>query len=148
MTGLELLHFLAALTGLAIGSLIVLSRKGTRGHRLGGRAWIAAMVLVNSAALLSYEDGRFGVFHALALVSLATLTMGLLAIRRGKVADHAMWMSWTFAGLLAAGAGQLAVLIGLPQTAVNGAIFATIGAAYWLNNIRKLPIRAALALDG
>ena len=59
-----------------------------------------------------------------------------------------MWMAWTYAGLLAAGAGQLAVLIGLSQNAVYAAIALTIAVAYWINNIREMPIAAAKRLRG
>lgn len=146
MTFFETLHFTAALTALGLGFFVVFTRKGTSRHRLVGRGFVLGMLLVNGAALLSYEDGRPGIFHALALVSLATLIAGVVTIRKGKVAEHAMWMAWTYSGLLAAGAGQLAVLLGLSQNAVYGAIAVTVALAYWTNNIREMPIAAAKRL--
>lgn len=148
MTVVEAIHFGAALLALGLGLAVVLLGKGTARHRWMGRAWVAGMAAVNGAALLSYEDGQPGIFHVLALLSLTTLIMGIRTIRARKVEDHAMWMAWTYAGLLAAGAGQLAVLIGLSQNAVYAAIALTIAVAYWINNIREMPIAAAKRLRG
>lgn len=143
MIFLEATHFAAALVGLTLGLFVLVTPKGTRQHRLAGRIWVLAMLTVNGAALLSYEDGRFGIFHWLALVSQTTLALGFITIRQRKVAHHAMWMSWTWCGLMAAGAGQLAALIGLSQMWIYVAIGATVALAYWANNIREMPIKAA-----
>lgn len=144
MTDLELAHALVAMAGLALGVGLLATRKGSTLHRRLGRGFVAAMLMTNGTALLSYEDGRLSLFHGLALVSLACLASGLWALRRrgtlGGRIDHATWMSWTFVGLVAAGAGQAAVLLGLPAPF---AILGIVAGAYWTLSIRKLPIRMA-----
>ena len=61
---------------------------------------------------LQRED-TIGVFHALAVASLLTIAVGLSPMLLGKqsppvIATHACCMAWSYAGLVAAGCGQLA----------------------------------------
>jgi uncharacterized membrane protein len=114
------IHFGAAMLALLLGLLVFLRKKGTRFHRIAGRSYVVVMALVNGAALLIYEDsdGAFGVFHYLALVSLVTITAGLISIRaanrrRRLAISHAYFMCWSYAGLAAAGTGQAAALVGV-----------------------------------
>jgi hypothetical protein len=65
------------------------------------------MVLLNATALMIYNlFGRFGPFHALALVSLATVTAGVVPVwlrrPRAWLELHARFMSWSYGGLVAA----------------------------------------------
>lgn len=111
-------HVAAALTALVAGLAVLLTPKGTGAHRAVGKAYGLALVLVNAAALLLHREDVFGVFHALAVVSLATLVAGLVPLLRGHrsnrvLAFHAYCMTWSYAGLVAAGCGQVvAVLTG------------------------------------
>ena len=62
------LHYGSALAALALGAAVALARKGTRSHRWLGRAYLAAMLLLNFSALTIYDlFGGFGVFHWMAL---------------------------------------------------------------------------------
>jgi hypothetical protein len=79
--------------------------------------YVLALVLVNVAALSLHRENAFGVFHALAVVSLVTIAVGLSPVLLGKrspmvIATHAYCMTWSNAGLVAAGCGQLAVAVG------------------------------------
>ena len=110
-------HVVAALSALLAGAAVLLSPKGTYTHRKIGTIYVLALVLVNVAALSLHRENAFGVFHALAVVSLVTLTVGLSPLLLGKrspavFATHAYCMTWSYAGLVAAGCGQLAVAVG------------------------------------
>ena len=79
--------------------------------------YVVALVLVNVAALSLHRENAFGVFHALAVASLVTIGVGLSPLLLGKrsetvIATHAYCMTWSYAGLVAAGSGQLAVAVG------------------------------------
>lgn len=107
------LHVLAASCALATGLAVFVSRKGTARHRWLGRVYLALMLVVNGSALTIFRDagGGFGVFHYLALVSLATLTAAygsFLLRRRARNWQpfHAHMMAWSYVGLAAAAAGQ------------------------------------------
>lgn len=110
-------HVLAAVTALVAGLAALRARKGTYAHRATGTVYGVALVLVNGAALSLHRESTFGVFHALAVISLGTLVVGLAPLVLGKrsavvVAIHAYCMTWSYAGLAAAGIGQLAVAVG------------------------------------
>ena len=110
-------HILAALSALLAGAAVLLLAKGTHTHRTIGTVYALALVLVNVAALSLHRESTFGVFHVLAVASLVTLTVGLSPLILGRrspavIATHAYCMTWSYAGLVAAGCGQLAVAVG------------------------------------
>jgi uncharacterized membrane protein len=110
-------HVAAAVSALVAGAVVLFSRKGTHTHRVKGRVYVLALVLVNVAALSLHREDTFGVFHGLAVASLVTIAVGLSPLLLGKrspqvIATHAYCMTWSYAGLVAAGFGQLGVAVG------------------------------------
>jgi uncharacterized membrane protein len=57
---------------------------GTHTHRVIGTVYVLALVLVDVAALSLHRENTFGVFHALAVVSLVTIAVGPSALLLGK----------------------------------------------------------------
>lgn len=109
-------HVLAAFSALGAGAAVLLLRKGTHTHRVIGAVYVLALVVVNVAALSLHREDTFGVFHALAVVSLVTIAVGLSLLLLGKrsmmvITTHAYCMTWSYAGLVAAGCGQLTVAV-------------------------------------
>lgn len=136
MQTLGAVHFALAIACLALGAAVLLQRKGGSRHRLLGRLYAGALLLVNLTALTVYEDSSGpGPFHVLALISLATLTAGFVPafLRRPKgswLSLHAQFMSWSWVGLVAAGVGQMATMFAGPgplQVLVPAALIALIG---------------------
>ena len=110
-------HVAAAVSALLLGAAVLLMAKGTQTHRVIGAAYVVALVLVNMAALSLHRENTFGVFHALAVASLVTIGVGLSPLLLGRrsppvIATHAYCMTWSYAGLVAAGCGQLVVAVG------------------------------------
>ncbi len=109
---LGLVHVVTALAALLFGTLVVFGKKGTRRHRRVGRWYFAFMLAMNGTALLDYElFGRFGPFHWMALISLATVVAGYLAVRNRKAywkPRHAYLMAWSYVGLIAAATAEVA----------------------------------------
>jgi uncharacterized membrane protein len=109
-------HVLAACSALLVGAAVLLLPKGTQKHRLIGTVYSLVLVVVNAAALSVHRESTFGVFHALAVASLVTIAVGLWPLLLGKrsppvIATHAYCMAWSYAGLVAAGFGQLAAAV-------------------------------------
>jgi uncharacterized membrane protein len=118
--GLDSFGFVHALIGIAallFGLAVLLAAKGTRQHRKLGYAYVASMLALNVTALMIYDlYGRFGPFHVLALISLATLIAGFVpAYRRRPLHDwveiHAITLSWSYVGLVAAFFSEIIVRI-------------------------------------
>jgi uncharacterized membrane protein len=110
-------HLVAAISALIVGVVVLLSPKGTRTHRKIGTIYVLVLVLANSAALSLHRESSFGVFHVLAVASLVSMAAGLLPLLLGNrsqaaIANHAYFMTWSYAGLVAAGCGQLSVAVG------------------------------------
>ncbi len=108
---------LAAFSALLVGAAVLLLPKGTRTHRVIGTVYVVALVLVNVAALSLHRENTFGVFHALAVASLVTIVVGLSPLLLGRrsppaIGTHAYCMAWSYAGLVAAGCGQVAAAVG------------------------------------
>lgn len=118
-------HLTAAIVTLALGLVVLLAAKGSPMHRLFGLGYVGAMVAVNVTALGLYRlNGQFGPFHALALLSLAVVTMGVLAILRRRpnwLARHYQSMAYSYLGLCAAAVAEVAVRLELFGSLVNGA---------------------------
>ena len=107
------LHHVLAWLSMIAGAGVLLQRKGTRRHRRWGHVFVTAMLLMNVSAFGIYElFGGFGIFHAFALVSLATLAAGMIPVllrtpRAGWVDMHAHFMTWAYIGLLCAAASEI-----------------------------------------
>jgi len=110
---IDSVHIASAALALLLGVLVIAQPKGTRRHIVTGRLYGLAMFTLNGAALLGYfVHDRWGPFHTLALISLATLAAGMLPFLLGHrsasdVARHGYFMAWSYVGLLAAGVSQL-----------------------------------------
>ncbi len=131
-------HVLAAFAALLVGAAVLLLPKGTHTHRVVGTVYVLALVVVNVAALSLHRENTFGVFHVLAVASLVTIAVGLSPLLLGKrsppiVATHAYCMAWSYAGLLAAGCGQLAAAVDQGDGA--WAIPVTIGAVLLISGV-------------
>lgn len=125
-----LFHAGLGLAAVVLGLVVVLRRKGGRTHRRIGMAYVISMVLLNVTALLIYDlFGRFGPFHGLALLSLATTLAGFVPayLRRpaGWLEIHARCMSWSYAGVVAAFAAEIGARVPGVRF-VDGVVWPTI----------------------
>jgi uncharacterized membrane protein len=127
MSGLGAFHVGTALAALSFGAAVLLiAPKGTRRHRQLGWCYVASMLLLNVSALLIYRlFGGFGPFHVAAVLSLATVLLGTstaIAARRSRqrraprdrarwVDHHYHWMTYSYVGLLAAAAAEIATRV-------------------------------------
>ena len=106
MSFLGSLHVAAAVLALIVAAIVLVRPKGTPAHMRLGRVYAVLLVLVDAFALLTYRNG-IGPFHLLAVISLATLTAGVVwsPRRRGSRQTHGILMIWSVCGLVGAGAG-------------------------------------------
>ena len=130
-------HTVLAVASLILGAMVFFQQKGGARHRLLGYLYAGALLLVNLSALSVYrESPALGPFHILALISLATLSGGFIpAFRRWPkgswLRTHAYFMSWSYVGLVAAGAAQMATKLvgpGVLQVATPTGLAVSVGA--------------------
>lgn len=115
LTALGTCHAVLAGTGIGIGWVQFVRRKGGAVHRSIGYAYAAAMLVADGSALLVFQfTGGPNVLHAGALVNLLCLAAGLRPVlARPRPADwrdrHRIWMAGSYIGLLAAAAVEATV---------------------------------------
>jgi uncharacterized membrane protein len=121
-------HLIAAVSALAFGLWVVLTRKGTKLHKTVGYAYFFNMLGVNISALFIYRlTGQFGPFHGAALASGLTLIAGFVPAylrypREGWLELHYEFMNWSYVGLVAAAVSE--DLTRLPSSPFWGAVLA------------------------
>lgn len=151
MDELGLVHTVAAVAAMAAGAAALLRRKGTRSHRFLGHMYLWSMVTLNGTALMIRDlFGGWGPFHWAALASLATLVAGVFpALRRGAgwTRRHALFMAWSYAGLMAAFASEVATRVPAVPF-VPGVVVGTVAvlavAAYLIHGGGGRRVRRAL----
>ena len=104
-------HVAAALLSVSLGVVQLVRRKGDARHRLLGRVWVGLMLwtAVSSFWIRHLRDGAFSWLHVLSLVTLVTVTLGVVAIRRGDVRAHRGNMVGSWLGSAAAMVFALAI---------------------------------------
>lgn len=97
------LHAWAAMAAFLLGLAVLFRRKGTPLHKAMGRTWVALMLAVSLSSFWIHELNQFMGFswiHLLSILVLYSMTMAIIAIRRGDVRAHRIGMLSTFAGAL------------------------------------------------
>ena len=97
------LHLWSSLLAAALILLVLALPKGTARHRLGGRVAVGAWAVAAASSFGLPEWGRLTPIHALTLLTLVMLPLGIRYARQGRIAAHRTTMLATAGGLLTAG---------------------------------------------
>ncbi len=114
MSAMGWIHVIGVTNGLILGAVVIFAPKLTKIHRVLGLGYLFSMLAVNVSALTIYrETGSVGPFHILAVIGLLTLGLGYNEVARkrkrsGWLERHGIFMSFSYVGLVAAGASQFA----------------------------------------
>lgn len=109
-------HATAATLAVVLGGAQLLRRRyGDRLHRWNGRTWVALeyFVAITSFWIRDIRPGRFSWIHILSVITIVSLTVALIAIRRGDRITHAVSMTSTYAGMIGALIGVVVVPVRL-----------------------------------
>lgn len=96
-------HAFAAAVALTLGAWqLFFSTKGNRQHRLAGRTWVALMLYVSITSfwIRDLRDGAFSFLHVLSVVTVVTVTLGVVGAVRGNIQSHRGNMTGSWIGLL------------------------------------------------
>ena len=102
-------HTILGFLALVAGLIVLIRPKGNRFHRICGRIYVAAMVLLclTSFGIQELFEG-FGAFHVLAIVSLVSVAGGFIPmlfrhrIKKGWFELHYNFMLFSYVGLVMA----------------------------------------------
>lgn len=123
-----LVHILAALAAMVVGTIVLVIKKGTRTHRFLGYLYFYLMLTLNGTAFMLYGLlGTFGPFHVAAVISLLTLMAGFVPVIRRKprskwLMQHFTFMYFSIVGLYAAFVSE--TLTRIPKTPFYTMVFA------------------------
>lgn len=144
-------HIVFGSVALLAGTLVVLTRKGTRYHRTAGHLYFTSMLGLNISGLLIYRlTGDFNFFHATALLSLTCLLTGILPVilqrpKKGWLQLHGGFISGSYVGLVAATVSEMVTRVpGWDFTIAVGATTALISAV----GIYLISTRMSAAIAG
>jgi uncharacterized membrane protein len=121
-----LIHFIASLFALLFGTLVLVLKKATSKHKIIGRLYGFAMLVVLITAFMTYNlFGAWGIFHWTAVISSVTLFAGLLPILTKRptnnyVSLHFSFMYWSVMGVY--GAFVAETLVRIPKVVVESGI--------------------------
>jgi uncharacterized membrane protein len=99
-------HAFSALTAVLLGGWqLFLSTKGSPLHRRVGRVWVGLMLYVSITSFWIREirDGQFSLLHILSIVTIVSVILGIVEVRRGNVRGHVGNMIGSWIGLCVAG---------------------------------------------
>lgn len=97
-------HALAATAMLLLPLVQLLRRPKDRAHRWIGRSWVLCAWTVCVSGMFIYTlSGGFTIFHALAIFTFFTTTLGVIHIRRGRIRSHVQAMLGSWIGAMVAG---------------------------------------------
>ena len=93
-------HLLAALAALALGSVLMLQRKGRLFHRIAGWTWVCLVSVVagSSIFITSLNNGRWSLLHLFTGWTLIILPLAVIWAKRHDVARHRRAMMGLFIG--------------------------------------------------
>lgn len=115
-------HAFMAIGVAVLGSIQFLMPKGTALHKIFGRIWAAGMAFVAASGLFIYTIrviGPFSPIHALSVFTLVMLAIGVRRARRGDIAGHRRAMIALYVlGLILAGVFTL-----LPGRVMHAVVF-------------------------
>ncbi|QDZ00737.1 DUF2306 domain-containing protein [Nitratireductor mangrovi] len=97
------IHALAAILAFLLGGLVLFRRKGDRLHRIGGRAWVALMLVVAVSSFFIHTIriwGPWSPIHIVSVVTLYSLAQGVWLARRRLITAHQRTMQSTYVGAL------------------------------------------------
>jgi len=115
-----LIHLIAAILSLIFGTLALTQKKGTKAHIRMGYVYVVSMgVLIITAFMIYRMFGKWGIFHYMTLVSLVTISLGMIPIWTKRPENnwrylHFAFMYWSVIGLYAAFAAE--ALTRIPET--------------------------------
>ncbi|MGB3807049.1 MAG: DUF2306 domain-containing protein [Erythrobacter sp.] len=82
------IHVATVVPAIPLGAYLLLSRKGTKAHKLLGRVWVALMVATALSAIFIKVGGNYSVIHIFVPLTLIASWKLVATARRGDMKGH------------------------------------------------------------
>lgn len=120
-----LIHLIFSIVAMILGTLILVKTKGSKSHKRIGYLYCISILGINITAFMLYHlFGKFGIFHWMAILSLATLFSGMIPmfIKKPKsyISLHYNFMYWSVIGLY--GAFMAETFVRIPDVVIDSGI--------------------------
>ena len=79
-------HSVLALLAIPLGLYIIITKKGTKSHKMLGRIWVIVLLIVSLTAIFiqTIKPGQFSLIHLLVPYTIGSLIYSIWNIRRFK----------------------------------------------------------------
>lgn len=151
-----LIHFVASVLALILGTAVLLMTKGSKTHIRMGYFYVASMVVLLVTAFMLYNlFGKWGIFHYFAVISSVTLALGMIPIfLRNDIKNwaylHFSFMYWSVIGLYGAFVSEMMTRI--PDTPLynmvglaTGGVMLFGGIMFGINKPKWMKMMAAIS---
>ncbi len=114
---LAYVHLITVLPAFVLGTVLMLWRKGTAGHKTLGKIYLSLMAVTAIVTLFMPAKvgptiaGHWGMLHLLSVLALITMTRAVVTVRRGEIKRHRGNMLGLYLGGLVL-AGSFALMPG------------------------------------
>lgn len=121
-----MLHLIASMCALIVGTLNLVLAKGTRMHKRIGYFYAGSMSVLLFTAFAIYRlFGTWGIFHWTAVISTLTLLAGLLPVilkrpSKNYISLHFCFIYWSVIGLYGAAISE--TLVRMPKIVIESGI--------------------------
>jgi uncharacterized membrane protein len=122
-TPVILVHTVAAFTAIALGAGMFLARKGTFGHRVAGRGWVALMLVTAVSSFWIQTKGHFSLTHLLSVAVPLMLAAGVYFALTRRIVRHQRMMI----GIYALGLGLAGLFTLLPHRLLGRMLWSSLG---------------------
>jgi uncharacterized membrane protein len=99
-----IIHLATVLPALPLGAYVLVRRKGDSLHRMLGRIWVVLMLVTAISTFWLRTNGSLSFIHIFSAMTLISIPMAIIAIRRGNLERHRRAMTGVYIGLVVAGA--------------------------------------------
>ena len=79
-------HSVLAILAIPLGLYIIITKKGTKSHKMLGRIWVTALLIVSLTAIFiqTIKPGQFSLIHLLVPYTIGSLIYSIWNIRKFK----------------------------------------------------------------
>ena len=151
-----LIHFVASILALILGTAVLIMTKGSKSHIRMGYFYVASMVVLLVTAFMLYNlFGKWGIFHYFAVISSVTLALGMIPIfLRNHIKNwaylHFSFMYWSVIGLYGAFVSEMMTRI--PEVpfynmvgVATGGVMLFGGILFGINKAKWMKIMGAIS---